>query len=280
MSRSYWIAAIALGLIGFAISGQAQEVVQDQQERAQSQQAPAQALPIPFPVDIVEGETEAAARKLREAESRQRAIDDLAAQQGMNAATQRMADYSFWSTVFVGIGTILLVGTLLLTLQANKAARAAVKVTRDIGNHQLRAYLGVLDASITPLRSGTHPLRAKITIKNFGQTPAHNVTHLHAVNVRPFPNSEDFELVSSGPQSRSVLEPGAVVESVLVGESLTIDEEDAVRDGRMAIYAYGEIEFVDAFGAKRISKYRLMQGGDVGIRNGLLSTCGEGNEST
>ena len=131
----HWGILFALGLVWAASLGQAQEQAQTPQETPATEQEPPQALPIPLPVDIVEDQAAADARERREAEAEQREIEDLIAQQGMNAgtqaineATQRTADYAFWSTVFVGIGTILLIATLVLTLQANWAAQKAVTV--------------------------------------------------------------------------------------------------------------------------------------------------------
>lgn len=184
-----WIFAAALGLI--AALGQAQEQTQSPGGQAEQEQSPAKALPLPFPVEIIEDQSAANSRQRSEEEARQREIDDLIAQQGMNAATQamndatqRMAEYAFWSTVLVAAGTALLVITLLLTSQANRAAVAAVEVTRAIGEAQTRAYLAL------PFRPNwTNFSRAKIPksgfiVDNFGQTPAYNVKIASSLEMR------------------------------------------------------------------------------------------------
>jgi hypothetical protein len=148
MPIRYWIAAVAFGLIGFVQSGQAQEEADNEQVEVRQQEQPAQSYPLPFPIEIIEDQAESDARERREAEARQREIDDLIAQQGMNTATQAMNDatqrmtyYAKLQTWAVGIGTVLLFGTLWLAWQGNKAAFRAVKITKDIGNKQLRAYV-------------------------------------------------------------------------------------------------------------------------------------------
>ena len=141
-----WVIAVAFGLI--AVSGQAQEQAQSPSGQTESQQSPSQALPLPLPVEIVEDQATADARERSEKESEQREVKDLVAQQGMNAATQamniatqRMADYALYSTILVGVGTVLLVVTLLLTWQANRAAVKAVNITWEIGKAQTKPYM-------------------------------------------------------------------------------------------------------------------------------------------
>ena len=187
MSKRAWITAITLGLIGFVQSGQAQDEADSEQGQTRQQQQPAQSYPLPFPVEIIEDQAEANARYRREAEARQNQIDDLAAQQGMNVATQamneatqRMVLYNLISTVLVGVGTVLLIITLFLTRQANKAAQAGVAVTRHLGKIQTEAYLSVTNSGIG--NGPRHPITQQtvgcglaptgVVLANRGQSPA------------------------------------------------------------------------------------------------------------
>lgn len=172
------IVAIAFGLI--AALGQAQEKTESAQRQAETQQEPAQALPIPLPVKIVEDEAASDARRSSEEETRQREISDLIAQEGMNAATQamngatqRMAEYAFWSTVFVAVGTVLLIVTLWLTLQANKAAIKSVNVAEKMGRLQTQAYLSFGGTELFYLVEDGDPVRLQVRpkFKNTGQSP-------------------------------------------------------------------------------------------------------------
>jgi hypothetical protein len=182
MPIRYWIAAVAFGLIGFVQSGQAQEEADNEQVEVRQQEQPAQSYPLPFPIEIIEDQAESDARERREAEARQREIDDLIAQQGMNTATQAMNDatqrmtyYAKLQTWAVGIGTVLLFGTLWLAWQGNKAAFRAVKITKDIGNKQLRAYVHLSEArAVISLGDSPH-IAGVLTINNAGQTPARKV---------------------------------------------------------------------------------------------------------
>jgi hypothetical protein len=63
---------------------------------------------------------------------------------------------------------------------------------------------------------------------------------------------------------------------------LTPQQIADLRAGTGAVYVYGEITYVDAFGQKWLTKYRLMHhrdGGAIGVSTDL-SFCEEGNEAT
>ena len=195
MSRGCWHIILAIGLISLPCSGQAQDEEQGEQGQTATQQQPAPTLPIPLLVDIIEDEAAAEARKRREAEARQNQKDDLVAQQGMDRATQAMQQYSYVQTWLIGSGTALLIVTLLLTLQANLAAREAVKVTREIGEKQLRAYLFLdNELPIDPFRiAAGEPPHGMVNIKNFGQTPAYDIVCQRGAFDGPWPIPDNFE---------------------------------------------------------------------------------------
>lgn len=195
MSYRYWVAAIALGLT-LVGSGQAQEQENAGQGQAAQQQRPAQTFPLPVPVEIVEDEAAADARQRREGEAAQREIDDLAAQQGMNAATQamneatqKMAFYSLISTVLVAVGTFFLFGTLVLSIQANKAASVAAKaavdsveVTREIGVAETRSYVSVIGGGFILNKAG---FNGWADVSNSGHSPAIEPSIEATIDIEP-----------------------------------------------------------------------------------------------
>lgn len=164
MPNRAWLAVVAAGLIATSVLGHAQQETDSGEQRSDTQedptnnQDPAFLLPLPVPVEIIEDSATAQARERREAESSQREIDDLAAQQGMKAgtdvmakATEDMRDYAYTQTWLVGLGTFLLFVTLGLTAWANWAAWRAVSVTREIGHAELRPWLHVDNVKILSL---------------------------------------------------------------------------------------------------------------------------------
>ncbi|WP_295451231.1 hypothetical protein [uncultured Pseudophaeobacter sp.] len=188
MSFRAWLYIAVFG-IALAGSGQAQDSGEQPQQPAAEQQELSQSLPIPVPIVIVESEETSEAREGHEAEARQREIEDLRAQQGMDAATQAMNEatqsmalYALLSTVFVAVGTFLLFWTLYLTRKATRSAEDAVLVTRDIGEAQVRAYLtpSLVQVSCT----AENPcLTFRCNITNHGQSPASDAFALVKVSL-------------------------------------------------------------------------------------------------
>lgn len=181
MSKLSWIFAGTFGLILLPALGQAQNEAGNSKNGATEKQQPAQQLPIPLPVKIIEDDETAIARKASENETAQREKDDLVAQQGMHAATQAMNEAtqsmkqaSWVSAGLVLLGTGLLIWTLHLTRKANEAAQEAVKVTRDIGRAQVRAYVNIGAVGIENLAVGETP-KVRLDIRNSGNSPAKRV---------------------------------------------------------------------------------------------------------
>ena len=135
---------------------------------------------------IVESDSAAEARQSAENEAKQREIEDLIAQQGMDAATQRMANYTHWSTILVGISVALIFWTLHLTSVAARAAKDTLEQarlateatinttneTRRIGEAQTKAYLGFIKGTYCFDENG---LYFSPVVKNFGRSPARGI---------------------------------------------------------------------------------------------------------
>jgi hypothetical protein len=162
--------------------------------------------------------------------------------------------------------------------------------SRQSVERQLRAYVFVSGAAVTNVTEGDGIPEAQVVIKNFGQTPAYKVVNVtgFAMDVYPPPKSirltvpkEEF----STPIAKSDLGPTQVETSTTDAKEkkrpLSQDEKAALAEGKLIIYVYGEIRYVDAFGRPQSTKYRYMMGGPVGVRSGgRLVSCEEGNEAT
>lgn len=173
MSRRYWIALAAIGLSVLCASVEAQEHQPEAASQAAEERDDDTGFPVPLPVQILEGETERDARLRREREARQLQTDDLAAQRAMNEASLRMARAAETQSWIVGIGTVLLLATVILTAWASYAAHEAVRVTRDLGRKQVCAYPGIQQVKVG---TSHESLTANflIQVHNAGQSPALN----------------------------------------------------------------------------------------------------------
>jgi type II secretory pathway pseudopilin PulG len=239
------MALIALGLTLLASSDlPAQENKGDTEEQEQQNSEQILTVPTPLQVEIVVEDGEAEARQASE----QRADGNLVAQQGMNEATQRMADLALWQTVLIAIGTTALLYTLWLTRQANRAAQAAVDVTRSIGEAQTRAYLSfdtVKPVYINPKGDVITSILFRPHIINTGQTPAHIRVTRSAVSIEPVRPTEIEIEANSTPHG--TIRVGAQRTIFLQGGTLPWDAvKEAIEKGYYIILICG-VEFEDVF---------------------------------
>lgn len=266
--RSYRGVFFAAGLAGLAL-GQAQGEAQSPGNPAAVQQQPSGAARPPIPVEIIERPEAAKARESSEAESAQREKDDLLAQQGMNTATQamndatqRMALYALFSTGLVALGTGLLFWTLMLTRQANQAARCAVKVTREMGQRQTRAYLNISEIYLKNFEVGT-PLAAVFTIINSGQSPAYICASRASVMKTEQRERLHFTF-NTGWERRGSIGANSPTASYAMSHT-PVDQEmfDAVMEDRASLVIGIAVRYRDTFGVKRWTIARAYITGSV-----------------
>lgn len=271
--------------IALATSLQAQEQAKTAQEGASQQQHSSNNLSLGFPIRIIEDDESAEARKSREAEADQREKDDLKAQQGMNLATKSMNDatqsmvYAAWvSAFFVGIGTVLLVWTLLLTRQANKAARAAVDVTLDIGKAQVRAYVGVeiVNVLTTPDERGC--FHGAVVFKNTGQSPAREIRTklqiLLSMDIRRVTvQHTDFEgslplITETGGDTDIQSGQAAEIRVISSATDAKLDAVKLLNEGYAVLFARGFVKYTDVFGDRHETHFCWHRDSDA-VRKGF-----------
>jgi hypothetical protein len=123
----------------------------------------------------------------------------------------------------------------------------------------------------------------RVVIQNSGQTPAYRLSHVDRFALEGFPLKGPLpEPIASKNFTRTHLGPGRKANKIGAAPApLTASIVDKLKDGTAAIYAYGIIDFVDAFKKPRRVKYRYMTGGNVGFQSdGKLVICEEGNETS
>lgn len=262
LRKRFWLVlAIMLAAWGSFSSAQQQNADPDigirGAETPDRDDAPADGLPTPFPIQVIENDEAAKARERREEVSRQYERDLLRSQQGveiatreMNDASQRMASYSLISTFAVIVGTGLLLWTLVLTRQANKAAQLAVAVTREIGQAQARAYVSAEGLNI---RDIDVDYQARLYVKNAGQTPARNLAVRAGIKVATVGDlaPPDFQ-VANDPTPWGTLSAGREIGLDLAVEGLEECYQKVIDGaGRRAILIYGTISYETIFDGER-----------------------------
>jgi hypothetical protein len=165
-------------------------------------------------------------------------------------------------------GAITAVFTVLLTIVTGGLVWIGHRQI-ETSRAQLRAYVLTSRTVVTNLVHGTTEMpEAQVTIKNSGQTPAHNVISVNRFAIDKYPSPPTLNLIISDREfsnpalSREVLGPGDTSISVVsAGRLLTAPEKASLASGTGIVYVYGEIRYRDAFGRKQSTKYRYMMGG-------------------
>jgi hypothetical protein len=162
-------------------------------------------------------------------------------------------------------------------------------VARDTEKRQLRAYVFLESVHVTDTKdkiTGDDPnrgLSATIIFKNFGQTPAYNVWHLSSLKVADFPApstvfvrdpaKRPIPMDTLGPQggTQSVVQPSEP------DSASGAEGKQQLGSQSRAIYVFGKIDYEDAFGVKRCTRYRFMVGGNAGLRGSDALRVDTGN---
>jgi len=172
---------------------------------------------------------------------------------------------------------ILAIFTIFLVLTSRKQ----LKIAKEVSIRQLRAYVlpknfnarnVALDPpahAITPteiaigpwLYNKTEGPNVTVIIKNSGQTPAYNLITGGRIVYDKFPDPEDdfYEIDYASSASISILAPGdEIFQNQIIPIPFTKVEMTDLQSGKTAIYIYGKILYIDAFGKKRFTNVNAL----------------------
>lgn len=174
-----------------------------------------------------------------------------------------------WLAGIVGTGGLLIAfGALWLARRANEIAGASAE-------RQLRAYVLPGKISVEPPKDN-EPIKIVMHIKNTGQTPASAVRWgaISGIYKNPVPDSmwktiTDFE-------ASSYLAAGEEIHSTMISAPLTASLRSSLKSSNETLYIYGEVNYIDAFGRSRETRYRLRFKPEVGG----FSPTSSGNDYT
>jgi hypothetical protein len=156
------------------------------------------------------------------------------------------------------------------------ALLAFIATTR---RHQ-RAYVFVSGAEIVDLEIGGIPI-VQIEIKNTGQTPAYQLTHVWRCGAFDYPLQQKLLLPhNNDPVSWPHLGPGASAKAQRAAEKQIGSGAPADLINRAtAFYVYGEILYKDAFNKARFTRYVFFHTGLPRMGPGQLVAYEKGNEA-
>ncbi len=208
----------------------------------------------------------------------------------------RIADYTWWLAVLTGglvFAGIIQFGFLIRSdntarLAANAAERAAdataasVDLARDTAKRQLRAYVTVNGVIRTkdPGDLNGQGFAVLVDIKNSGQTPARDSLQWARIEIQEFPLTTHLPIHCLENPTKGILPPEAKnLAFPTFTRDLTTIEENAILANHTAIYVYGEIDYLDAFGDRHLTQFRFRCNGQ-GYPLGMFKPDCEGNEAT
>jgi hypothetical protein len=207
-------------------------------------------------------------------------------------AQQQMARTSWWQMWATWIGVGLLVLTLIETNrtavaagEAINEAREANKISRDIGEAQVRAYVAIGKISLPEEPNNRKVLSVRVAIHNAGLSPARNVYGEHCVAVA-LSDGESALLPRPEPMrrpSKLTLQAGDTNYVVVNTQSSEIPFSDvyvALSEGKCEFYVWGWIKYEDVFGIERETTYQWFLN-KASLESGVGFRADElGNEAT
>src|SRR6266404_2208086 len=148
--------------------------------------------------------------------------------------------------------------------QSAAAAEDSARETRSLvwnaeatAERQLRAYIQIKEVVMSLLNSEYDP-NSQIIIKNFGQTPARQITNTHEVKAAYRPRDTDFNLNTASKGEVSDLAPSQhVFSQFTIPINQWNDLKPALISKKQAFYVFGRIDYIDAFNKARWTEYRF-----------------------
>ena len=196
-------------------------------------------------------------------EDRQRAKDDLVAQQSMARWTLVIALVSVGALVLSTVGVILIYLTFRQTRVAARWAgigarqsRRALRHMQTVSSAELRAYVGIEWVTVSGFSVGETP-NAEIRTKNFGQTPAHQFDVFCYLALASADRENSLAIPDIKKHTPSSLPPsGSSISYPSLNRAWTQECADAFAAGSLNAYIFGEARYVDAFGQRRTTSFR------------------------
>jgi len=195
----------------------------------------------------------------------------IAAEKAAHEA-RRATTWSIIATLLGALGT----GFIVWTFAEQRAT----------SRRELRAYLFAENVAIYPLKeqmpeTENGKVGSTLIVKNSGQTPAIAVTHFCALKIHRQDDEASLDLDKPERSGSLIIPPGGFIHAHRrMGEKLTADDIQGIRNGVLAIYVYGRIDYKDAFGHWRHTNYRLAYAAWPLLENLTMNIALSGNEAS
>lgn len=305
MSRRHWMHSVAVGIaialavpaLGHERLGSQKRPHQKEEERKADKTQPADEPTVVTPSlpPFIGTEPTGEAHNQNRQNAKQSKTDQAFFEWGSwftrrdTIAQWIMAGFGVVATVISVWAVILLRSTLKTTRDAvavsrrgTDAADAAVAVTRDTAEWQLRSYLCLEQISVSRFETG-QTIEVETIIKNTGQTPARNVVGYTAIMCDRFPLDKEFPEIVRGtvPAFQTEVGHGGIVRGVIPTKTpVSAETIQSIINGNVAVYVWGEVPYKDIFGKEWFTRYRKYMTRPQEGKGRFRSVSDEGNESS
>ena len=215
-----------------------------------------------------------------------------------NGAEQASEPSEYWTIFDIRLkitDSLLVLLTLFLATFTFLLVKVGWKQDATI-KQQNRAFIGVDSVSLNDkgviwksgsgkpqiVKADFRNIGAYIVIKNSGNTPAYKVRHLAFVDVRRVNDEPTVFTPKLIPEkSMSAIPPGGnTTKNIIRPPRMTPEELEALKVGTSAIYVCGAVHYLDAFGAERVTNYKMKWFGNYPFHPSTGGYfCDDGNEA-
>lgn len=158
-----------------------------------------------------------------------------------------------WTTTW-GMFSMTALGILFIAANTWYTHRL-VTDAMDNAQRQLRAYVFFESIAVTPVEDLPDELAVVVHYKNGGLTPAYKLTGWSRTIIGPYPPTGQFS-PSQFARRASLLGPGATMHFSRPVRQESKEIRAGITSGNLAIYAFGEIQYRDAFEHWHTSGFR------------------------
>jgi type II secretory pathway pseudopilin PulG len=149
-------------------------------------------------------------------------------------------------------------------------------IANDTEKRTLRAYVGIVDHHIENVALDGAP-HVQVMIKNFGSTPASNVTYWIASKFDRYPKPIDLPVQPFKPDKVVLFPTDGFTATFDIGALNKVDMA-GLNEGSRRLYVYGEIDYRDAFEARWCTRFRLIYGSQQMLKIGRMALAENGKE--
>lgn len=194
---------------------------------------------------------------------------DLCQQQRMSQASEYAVWWAKVQTLLGILGFVAVVVSLIFAGwsaiaagRAAKAAQSSIAFGMDTAERQLRAYIGphTYESTVYPFEAGEYAFIAHIEMRNFGLTPAYEVSGWMHAKIE-VPDAMSFGNMNDPSEKK----PGFVAfpQSGFhfnVGWPISTEEKEALRKQEKRFFIWGRVRYMDAFREPHHFTFRMMSG--------------------